>query len=385
MSAWRVSLGLVSAALVAAGVWLGLQRALIVAGVEPKPSGLATVESFAERLEALRTRERRAERLDIAYLGDSSVYNPKSQDALPARVAASTGRHVGGRRSARVYLFATPGLDSFEYFFLADRIALGRPDAALVCLNLASLSARWRDSNSLPQMSGLIAPSAIAVALGLPIEWIGLTSDRLLRNWALVRLVGVQRWHQLVRAQLRVAAARGPLDDWLAGGGDGPEARFAYRRRLVALRAHLAVGSAQLGQALERSSAHGYRARLAVALDGASPRHPTLQALRATLRALARERIATLVYVTPMNVEHMQALGVAEPGAFAATLATLASIAGQEGAYFADLHDQQPDRAFRDAGDHLRFRGENPPIDRLGEELGRLLGEMLKLQLAEGR
>ena len=59
-------------------------------------------------------------------------------------------------------------------------IAAAQPDIVIMPLNLASLGDPWRNRFSRPELAGWIRPRRLAEAFGLPIHWIGLTTDRLL-------------------------------------------------------------------------------------------------------------------------------------------------------------------------------------------------------------
>jgi len=85
-----------------------------------------------------------------------------------------------------------------------------------------------------------------------------------------------------------------------------------------------------------------------------------MQVIDALLRDFAAVGTATVLYVPPITVEHLQRVGVYDERGLGRTIATLENIARAAGAEFADLHDLLPDAAFRDNGGHFTH---DPPYD----------------------
>jgi hypothetical protein len=68
--------------------------------------------------------------------------------------------------------------------------------------------------------------------------------------------------------------------------------------------------------------------------------------------------IAVTVYLNPMNVEQLSALGVWDEDGIQATVSQLRATIESAGGHFVDLHGLLPDAGFRDPAGHLAFRGE---------------------------
>ena len=82
--------------------------------------------------------------------------------------------------------------------------------------------------------------------------------------------------------------------------------------------------------------------------------------LRAVLENFADAGTAAVLYVPPINVEHLQSVDAYDSDGLQRSLQTLEQIALETGAEFADLHDLLPDAAFRDHGGHFTH---DPPYD----------------------
>jgi hypothetical protein len=111
---------------------------------------------------------------------------------------------------------------------------------------------------------------------------------------------------------------------------------------------------------------------LAPVLRGVTAREPTLQILAALLARFRRAHIPTLVYLEPMNVEHIHRLGFALDG-LSQSIRTLRRTVEGQGAELADFHAVLPDGAFRDEGDHYTFAGQPNGTFRLGSQIASAL------------
>jgi hypothetical protein len=96
---------------------------------------------------------------------------------------------------------------------------------------------------------------------------------------------------------------------------------------------------------------------LAGVLGGIGSRAPRLVVLEALLEDLHRARIPVLLWVSPVNVEHLRSLGIRLDG-LDRSMSTVEAAVRRTGADFVDLHAFLPDAAFRDAGDHMTANGD---------------------------
>lgn len=291
-----------------------------------------------------------AERFEqrIAYLGDSIIASHRDV-GVPARLQDTLdGRTRKGL--FRICAVAAPGLGPFDFYFLADRVADARPDQVILPINLTVFSRPWRATFSRPQLAGILPARRLPQALALPLEWIGLTADRLLGYFAVVHLGGLDAWTRLSREQVRLGAARRSLANHVgARFGDGADRRFdlaAYR--YFAKKFEIPKTNRLTREAIED--------RYDRVLHGIEPDEPTLEVLAATLRIFRDAGIDVLVYANPTNVEHMARMGVVQHEGIDHTIRSLRQVATANGARFLDLHELLPDKAFGDAAGHLDFR-----------------------------
>ncbi|MBW2293194.1 MAG: hypothetical protein JRG94_12920 [Deltaproteobacteria bacterium] len=91
--------------------------------------------------------------------------------------------------------------------------------------------------------------------------------------------------------------------------------------------------------------------------------------LGATVRAHVRLGSDVLVYVNPINVEHIEQLGLLDESGLAQSLDHATAAVTRNGGHFVDLHQIFPDAAFRDRSGHFAYEGEiNGPVE-LAERL----------------
>jgi hypothetical protein len=118
------------------------------------------------------------------------------------------------------------------------------------------------------------------------------------------------------------------------------------------------------------------RAVLGAALRGAEFHHPVLRMLGATVGVFQESGIPTLVYAVPVNLDHLERLGLLQREGLARTLAAARAQVEARGGSFVDLHDIFPDSMFRDAGNHLYFE---PPRDGPAQLAGQLAPHVARL------
>lgn len=338
-------------------------------GVENVDVGMDVIDVVQEALPGL-AHEEAARTWDVAFLGDSMVVSYPPGRTVPERLEEAVRKSRGSRSRVEVLSFAAPGMGPFDYYLIADEVAAGAPDQVILPLNLASLSDPWRGTFSRPELAGWLSPARIPGALLLPLEWIGLTTDRMLLYIAFVRTGAAPFWHALVRQQARLGRARTLV-------AAGLEKRFGQTTLFR-------FGMARLGYSNSRNlvkagkkkrlTTFGLRQRYGPALDGIAADDPSVRVLASTVRRFGNDGIRVLVYTNPVNIANMEDGGVFDEKGLAKTLDAIAKAVRQAGGEFADFHRLLPDNAFRDAAGHFNVRGQAPDGPKLlGEALAPLV------------
>jgi hypothetical protein len=220
-------------------------------------------------------------------------------------------------------------------------------------------------------MAGRMRVGDLARLTLLPIHDLGLSADDLLLYKLLIGSGSSTAWIWLVAEQSRAAKLRGALEERLAPWvGVRPEQRF---RRRVALKAK---GNSQkridgrvrsLGKAAVR--------RLGVGLTGLDSSHITLGMLAESLRLFERAGIPVVVYLGPINVEHLRNIGVVDERVLQESIDAYRQVVLDGGADFIDLHDALPDAAFTDARGHFHSTED---FDAVGRMLDKILPRVME-------
>jgi hypothetical protein len=121
------------------------------------------------------------------------------------------------------------------------------------------------------------------------------------------------------------------------------------------------------------------------ALEGLGPDNPVLQALTAAVRDFERAGIPVFVYLTPVNVEHMDALGLLNREGLARTVAVVEEEVREAGGDFIDLHALLPDEAFRDGTGHFVVGDGVDGPARVAEALGEPLLDHIRRRVGAAR
>jgi hypothetical protein len=331
---------------VAAGTALGfvgcgaaLLGALDLAGVSQPVSDLDVTMIVEQRLADCLSEDPHHERARVFVLGDSTSVPVPEQLELALEQAPPPGPPV------QVTSLVVLGQTTYDQYFLSSMIADARPDAVVIGLHLAGFSESWRTVFARPQLAGWLPFPRALEALRLPLHRIGLSTDELFFHRAVVAAGGADAWRALVREQVRVGQAARDVETWLARalGVDDRHSELHNRAMLVRL---MAPGN--------RFTLAGARRDYAAVLDGLPPDHAVLEMLGALVGFFTERGVATLVAVMPINVDHLQRLGLLEGSALPRSLAEIeARVVGRGGA-FLDLHDALPDAAFADAMGHYR-------------------------------
>ena len=344
---------------------------------ERPPVNLNIADVVERRLpELARNRAESREPLhQIVVLGDSTVVSYRPGHQVPEQVEAELARLAPEGPRIELVSLAVSGVAPFDYYFLADRIIAAEPDGVLFSFNLDTVSPSWRNAYSRPELAGLTALRRVPKAASLPLDWVGLTLDRLLFYVSIVQLGGFDLWYQLMIDQARVGGARSEVQGW-ADGVFGGEASHVTKD---AIDEHVLSSLFVPGpehpyfRFTEKGVLEHYRG----ALGGLGPDNPVLQALTAAVRDFERAGIPVFVYLTPVNVEHMDALGLLNREGLARTIAVVEEEVREAGGDFIDLHALLPDEGFRDGTGHFVVDDEVDGPARVAQALGEpLLGHI---------
>ena len=284
----------------------------------------------------------------VVFMGDStSMHFPNGNFGLDYKLEGALDELAANQPPFRVFSFAAPGYTQFTQYFLSHRVASAHPDAVVLAMNLASFSQQWRGADR-PQLAAWLPLRHVGEALQLPLHWIGVASDELLLYTGTIAAGGFEAWRWLLHAQARCVRAWGALTLWLQAHSGAPEG-LAYKLELFAARR---VRDVEPGPP-DRERAWLARSRLGAALDGVEPEHPVMRMLRATLAVFHRRGIPVFVYIVPVNVEHLDRLGIGDREGLRRAVERVRRMVEAGGATLIDVHDLLPDSAFADNGGHL--------------------------------
>ena len=379
-----VRLGLLAASVI---VFLGVSVAVPAAIFRTARSLHESVGDVP--LDALTKIDRRLRRLSkvppetrrIAYLGDSMLVSFGTHAAPPQKLQAALDQTVGDGHF-RVQAVAAPGMGLFDFYFIADRVADARPDQVILSVNLTSFAKSWRETFPRPELAGVLPAARIPQALHLPLDWIGMTADRLLGYFALVQLGGLESWHWLSQEQARIGALRSEFVRGIGERfGDDADMRFAqlslrYFNRKFTLPDR------------PRLTPRAIEDRYGPVLRGLPEDDPNLLMLDVTIRILRDAGIDVLVYTNPTNVEHIERVGSARREGMAQSIRAIEHVVTSAGARFVDLHDLVADDGFRDGAGHLNLRpaeGESDGAQLLAESLAPIVVEEAERSAAKQR
>ncbi len=331
------------------------------------------------RLEKARDRATQ-ETLQVVVLGDSTVISyPRGRQIPDQLERVLEARREDGPRIETLNL-AVSGVSVFDYYFLADEIVRVRPDGVLIAFNLDSLSDAWRGAYLRPVLAGMIDPDRMLHTMSLPLHWIGLTFDQLFFYVGIVQFGGYDLWYHLTLEQARMGRARTAVRDYfdaLVGANAGRDFDNAAAQALLR---KLFAPDTDPDTPYRRFNRTGQLEHYRSALEGIPLEHPLLRALESTIDVFEREGIPVVVYVNPVNHEHMDALGILDREGLASTAENIGVVVRRKRAAFVDLHDLLPDAAFRDGTGHFTVSDEFDGPARLAEALAPTLLSELRSQ-----
>jgi len=334
---------------------LAIARGLDAVGGPPPDVDVASVWLQLKVLDSLRQRNPDSPETRVAFLSDStSMHFPEVALGLNYRFEAALADMAPQGSHFRVFSFASPGYSAFTQYFLSHRLANAGPDHVVLGFSLASFSQRWREVDR-PELAALLPVWDLGEALRLPLHWIGLSTDELLLYTMVVHFGGFGTWLKLSQKQARCVSAWAAAAEWLQARSSAPNGLAYQMLHYSHYRAAMFLPTPP-----ERETVMHARVKYGAVLAGVSPEHPALRILRATLEVFRERGIPVLVYTIPMNVEHLERLGLLDRAALHRGVERVRRVTLASGASLVDLHDLLPDAAFRDAGGHL---GVGPPLD----------------------
>jgi hypothetical protein len=359
-AAFAAALGLVSWGLLSAA-----EHAELPYGTVP----LDLIPQLDERLPPMRAR--RASEPRVLFLGDSLAIDAKGPDtSIPVRLGQKLAEVQPSGHAVELVAYTGPGLGLFSHYFLSQRVIDREPDQIVLAVNLRSFSKRWR-ADERPQLAGWLPAEGWPEALALPLHAVDVSADRLFFYRALVALGAFDAWHWLQREQVRLAHAYGSAARWL-------QAAARVENGLAFRMLHKQAELRRDKTSAFRATPYAARTLLGPALRGLAPDDPALEVLDALLRRFEAAGIAVLVYVAPINVEHLASIGAYDAQGMARTSARIETVSQRRGAAFLDLHDLLPDAAFADHLDHLVQDVEPEGSRALADRLAPLVAERLQ-------
>ena len=353
----------------------GLTR---LVGARPGESALAGVRHIERELEILSRYRFDEHGRRIAYLGDSTVYSPVPRNSLPHLLEAALRGRFRDRMPVEVRSLAYPALGIISQYLIADRIVEAEPDLILWQTSFTHFSDMWRLYDLRSAFAGWVDLERLPELVGMPIESGGLTVDRLLLYQGMVAMRGVGAWSALRGEQSRVQKLRGHLERWVSrhtGVRSEELFRRAGMRELRKRNEHTRDGRRRFTAKIELS-------RQGDALTGLDPDDLVLQMLSRTLDLFRRSGIPVIVYLSPMNIENLAAVGLSNEEEMARSVGLVREVVESNGARFLDLHALFPDAYFRDAQGHLVH---DAGIDANVELIRRLAGPVIAELKRSGR
>jgi hypothetical protein len=332
----------------AAAVWFGGARAVRLSGADRLPVTLdfaASVEQWHADLSDDRGSRR------IAFVGDSMLWGFEGGTPLPDSVLRIVNRSVPRNRRSSIHTLSWGALTMDGEYCIADELIAAKPTLLVLELNLRALQPGPLGPASYSELAGFIRWPRLAEAAFVNLSDAGITLDRLLFYRFLVANHFEGAWLGLLDLQSRLFNSQDILEGWLEKKTDVET--VATRRRESAL---YSFARLLIPHTAKATAAHTTE-MLGAVLDGLDDDNSRLRVLKALLRDLRRANVPLLVWVSPVNVQHMRHLGMSMDG-LDRSLRTIREAVEATGARFLDLHAILPDEGFRDSGDHYTLSGE---------------------------
>lgn len=292
-------------------------------------------------------------KLTIAFLGDSTVDGYPPGEKVTDFFRKALNREYRFKPPIVVSSLAFPAMGPASYYFLADLIVDTKPDLIVWEVSLTHASERWDRVLPRPELAGWMAPDRIPATLGMPIEHIGLTADEILFYSLIVQAGQEGVWGNILKQLSRVDKVRGILEE-KASVYTHSRAEYLFFLSL----ALTAMENLQDREHDNRYNEQGEIEHFGSVLNGIDLDHPALRFVAESVSLFRDANIPVLVYLNPINIQHLQHLGLIRPARFRKTLGSFRHAVTDHGGIFLDLHRLFPDSHFADMSGHFRHDDE---------------------------
>jgi hypothetical protein len=327
----------------ALGAWL-----VVLSGAERHGTGLDVRRTVAAwQAEVLNDHSQHR----VAMVGDSMLLPEPGAPSLPERIGPLLRRAAPDRR-ATIHALSIPGLFVTSEYFVADDVVKARPDLIALELNARGLQPGVEGPKH-AELAGWMDWGHIPEASLIPLGDAGITENRLLFYRLLVSLHLEAPWDALIGREARLVNSRDPFEAWVCKHVGGLTTSAAAATSAIAM-----INRSTFLPERDRGTPSWLRMVLGAALDGESTEAARLRVLGGTVRRFRDAGIPTLVWVSPMNTEHMESVGITLDGLERTMESTRAVVEGNGGVFF-DFHAALEDSQFRDANDHFTLPGEH--------------------------
>jgi hypothetical protein len=348
----RVSLGLtgfVTALILAMAAITLLARTSEVVQPSFKLERLAVLEN---RLRKISDSSDSPGKLRIAYLGDSTVEDIW-EDSLPIRLERALKKHY--RRldhinaskdpiSIEVHNLALPAMSNITYHFIAREIAEADPDLIVWQTSFTHTSETWLKIHTIHEFAGLLPFRDLFRIAQFPIQSLGMTLDDLLFYKLLMASDVREEWLWLKREQSHIESSLDNFRVWVARlFGKEPDFWFKVLRQQTTLTKRI-----QILEGRRRYRGDTVIEHLGRGLAGLPEDHVSLRFLGESLATFREAEIPVVVYLNPINVEHLDTLGLRDRGVLERGAGQFRTVVLATDSRFLDLHDLLPDAGFRD-------------------------------------
>ncbi|HEX4340232.1 MAG TPA: hypothetical protein VH062_30195 [Polyangiaceae bacterium] len=307
----------------------------------------------------------------VAMMGDSMIFTEWPGTSMPSWVQRELDSRQDAAHRSGVHVLSWAAWGPAPEYCMVDDIAKAKPDLLVLEVNLRLLGPAPLGIVSYTELSGHIANSRIPEAAMLPLSHAGITMSRLLFYRLIVLTKHERHFSDILQRQAMLFNVRGPLEEWL--DEKTKSRQFAARKWAWGL----ALSGRLLEEGTTRSRDNKQHAldALGDVIGGIGEGHPRLVVLGAMIRDFEKQGIPVLVWVSPINVEHLKKLGLPTDG-IGRSMQTIRKVVEGNGARLVDLHRLLPDDAFVDSGDHYTREG----YPNGAEVVGRALGEAVALE-----
>lgn len=348
----RYSAGKLMLGILAGFVLTGSGWALIVAAADP-----SVVYPRAKRLLSLEEQMRgvaHAPRVEL-LLGDSLTYESGAVKAVATHLRDWQEPAKSDDQKVRLVNVSTMGFDIYSHYLISDLVGDIEPRRVLIAVNLGLWS---RNKGQQPELAALLSAGRWIETLFLPLHEAGVTMGDLLTNRLVYVSGGFGLLAKVQAGQIRLQRETDALSKRINSRA-GTEGLAALRQRR----------HDQGMLLLRRPDKELAQQTFAPILDGLAPGDGRLMVLEATVRHFRGKGARVLVFVQPINHEHLTKIGVYDKARIDASTEQIREVADRQNASFLDLHALLPDAAFRDSGNHLAYRDPTKPAEQVAKKL----------------